>query len=170
MNDTKQLGFYWDSSSPEQRNALCASYMPQGDLNPIRSWHVQAGGQLIRLAVQSLAEAEAWLRVATASPRNWERVAELPEACRLTARIVEHQRHLRYTDTPAGAWALLEQLMEEGWLVNLRAQKGTLTALTVKRGEEYHQYPGQDMAELVGKAFLVLHGVELLASVNRRVA
>lgn len=149
----------YDAATPEERNAACAAYMPASDVNPIRSWWVTLDGVLwSRLAVRSKDEADSWLRIASMSRHNWERVmTEWPWSLRSSVGVAEHHHHVRYTDTPGGAWDLLEQMVSESWEVAVTCTGSFTTVTAVKGSRQLSAVSDQAMPVLAGAVFLLAH-------------
>jgi hypothetical protein len=152
----------WLKASTAERNALCAQFLPPSQTNPLRSWHLAVGEKVNgRLAVKDLAEAATWLRIATCSKRNWRRVAGLPDEQREHARVHEEVHHVRYTDTPAGAWMLMEHMHAQGWTITVD-WGDVVTARATRPGERIAVAGIVKPEEAESVLWLSFNGVEVV--------
>lgn len=181
MNPTT---FDFKNSTPAQRNEACARFLPPSDVNPIRSWHLQFvlparpeqgqpepvthdAGQLM---VKSRDEALAWLKKLGSSRKAWKRAGiPLPWSYSHLAQIAEDERHVNYTNTPGGAWMLIEHLKAQSYSIVIGVQEGiTRVSATKVNHLAIEQAPtvgfigAEPFHELIGMLFLKLNGVELV--------
>jgi hypothetical protein len=135
---TTPTALNWKSATPEQRNDACACFMPPSEVNPILAWHLLIGQHdMGALACISRKEADTWLSLLQTNRDDFERV--MGKYCvwdkRLECQIVEHRRSLRYSDTPGGAWTLIEELKRQGYLIAIAARAGQ-TAISAERHDK----------------------------------
>lgn len=168
----------WKSSTPAQRNAACACFMPPSNVNPIRSWHLHVGGDdLGPMAIGSQKEADDFMaRIPRLDQQTWEQSSLrkfLAWEKRDLLHVVERRRNVNYSNTPGGAWMLLDRLMAEGYMIAVAARSG-LTALSAERYNERQIITPQNappvtafegsepFEELAAMLFLTLNGCSII--------
>jgi hypothetical protein len=156
------LSIKWNESTPEQRNAACAQFMPPSEVNPIVSWWLYCDGKAgYQLRVLTKQEAEDGLRMIKASPETWADCTGFPEPYRAGAEIREIHRHVRYSDTPGGAWMLIEQLNVKGWTASI-VQIPNNCGITLQRVGNPAVHTAGTFCEAAAMAFLKANGVVIL--------
>jgi hypothetical protein len=150
----------WSKATTEARNAACAAFLPASDTNPMRTFYLKAYGKIKnRLLVENLKAAEAWLHAAKASKTNWEKLMpEMLWAERGILEVAEEIYHLRYSDTPGGAWMLIEHLTSKGWTVSVTTTQES-SGVSAILGVQHHHVLGK-MSEAVAECFLKVNGVD----------
>jgi hypothetical protein len=170
----------WHNSTVAQRNAACAQFMPKSSVNPIRQFDlvykipevdaVVMG--TIPLQKPTIEAATAWLKEAKSSPFKWAAmVGEKPSSggvswkLREYVSVQERTWHVRYSDTPGGAWNLVEKLVVEGYAVTVRSStRATSVAIdqypTTRQTGFFLELP-RPMPEIVAAAFLMFKGIEI---------
>lgn len=157
--------FNWDGATVETRNEACGQFMPPSEVNPMRSYLVSAPTRRpVKLALHSREEAEAWLRIAAGSEETWKRVMpEWPAPLRKMAKIEEQHYYPRYTDTPGGAWVLVEELVNRNLTVESRvdAHRVWLKVLWPHGRDLAVEGIGRPFECLMGIAWLAANGIEV---------
>lgn len=170
----------WKATTPEHRNNACACFMPPSDCNQILSWHLHIGKQdMGPLTVQTKNEADAWLSIRQSSREHFERSFGkfCPWDQRLDCQIVEHRRSLRYSDTPGGAWTLMEELKRQGHMIAIAARAGATfisaeryneaKPVIIRSGEQIEPkivaFEGSEpFSELAAMLFLTVNGCQII--------
>lgn len=149
--------FQFETASVEERNAKCAEFMPASDINPICGYYLTWRGKMWqRLAVKSIDEAQSWLNIAKLNKHNWNQLLpEHPWHLRSEIGVSEFHHRVRYSDTPAGAWMLIEELDRRGFSVLLRRRDGkTELDAVCKVTNVSISAKGDDFPKLTAKLFL----------------
>lgn len=167
----------WHEATLAQRNAACAQFMPKSGINPLRRYDLVYTlpdvdgitiGQ-IPLQQPTMEAATKWLEMAKSSRSRWaELVGEDSKSggCPWTLRdhvtLVESTWHYRYTDTPGGAWTLVEQLVSEAYDVTVRSycRATSVSIAPTSQGRFFLELP-RPMPEVVAVAFLMFKGIEI---------
>jgi len=134
--------------------------MPPSEINPLRSYYLTKDGKLWqRLAVHTLYEAKKWLEFAKSKITYWEKLMpELEWKRRSIVGVTEHLYHVRYSDTPGGAWNLIEELTAKDWTVSVTATAQSTTVSAI-RGDHHHHGIGK-MSEATAECFLKANGID----------
>lgn len=150
----------WSKATNIERNAACAAFMPASEINPIRSYYLTKEGKLWqRLAVKNLAEAKQWLAFAKGNFTRWEKIMpEMTWTDRNLVDVAEDTHHVRYSDTPGGAWMLIEELASKGWTVSV-VTTGHSSGVSAILKSAHHHVIGK-MEEAVAECFLKANGVD----------
>jgi len=173
----------WHKSTAQERNAACGALMPKSATNPLSRWGLAYNGKpfgQIPLPIPNRDNAEAWLNTAKSSKKRWsELVGEtFPGGCPWVLRhdvgVIEVTWHVRYSDTPGGAWMLVEQLVGDGFAVTVRSSvRATTVAIDkypprpidmdgkVHPGGGFFLELPRPMPEVVAAAFLMFKGIDI---------
>lgn len=123
----------WSALTPEQRDELVAKYMPPSDVNPIKDVWLTFDGKLWRRTLcKTEEEAHEMLAHAKKGRAIWDKIFgdEMPWILREKVSAVIRAAHLRYSETPAGAWDALEHLLSLGCGVAVLLN-GSLCTVTI---------------------------------------
>lgn len=162
----------WNELTSEQRNAECSRFMPASDVNPIRQWWLTFDGQWYQrlpLKEQTRDAAEKWLASAKESKVTWDYIFEalhFPWSFRNRVAVKEQTWHVRYSDTPGGAWELVEQMNQQGWTFSLSINNNGVDACFVQQIPHFreHRVLRGPFSEAVAIIFLRANGVNLLVA------
>jgi hypothetical protein len=151
----------WIKLSAEERDALCAKYMPASVVNPLRQWWLTLEGKYwCRLMVENEEEASRWLAKANESKQNWDKLIEdWPWVLREEVGIKEQTWHVRYSTTPGGAWDLLEDLKKKGWTVQIILTPERISLSIIK--DVQHIRLGNTLSEPAAFLYLLAHEEEI---------
>jgi len=118
--------FNWSKATAEERDALCASFMPPSPVNPMRKIQLVQVAEIDgkeqityrgTLSVESLEEGEAWLKKVKGSRDFWKRIFDKPSdpTWNMQSQIQAREQtwHMRYSETPGGAMNLLLHIAKE---------------------------------------------------------
>ncbi len=155
-----QKQFNWLAATPEQRDAACAAFMPQSDVNPLKSWALYLDGKYA-YDVRALNLESAQKSLASAlklTPKKWTELTRFPASLRATAEIRENHHHVRYSDTPGGAWMLIEDLNKHGWTVEIKSRPSSITVVFTLGGIR-KEASGTSMSEVIAQCYLNAHGI-----------
>lgn len=172
----------WKATTPEQRNNACACFMPPSDCNPILSWHLHIGEfDLGALTIQTQREADEFrAQILKLNAQEWEYSPLAKYACwdrREACQLVQHRRSLRYSDTPGGAWTLMEELKRQGHMIAIAARAGATfisaeryneaKPVIIRSGEQIEPkivaFEGSEpFSELAAMLFLTINGCQII--------
>lgn len=151
----------WKDLTPDQRNEACARFMPASDVNPMRNWWLYADGKWgYPLSVKNQQEADQALALLTKDDATWVEYTNYPAKYRASAEVREVQHHVRYSNTPGGAWMLVQQLCADGWSVAIDTDAKD-TQVIASRGGRQHHLSHQSFDEAMAIVFLRAHDVQV---------
>lgn len=126
----------WATLSVRERDDIIGNLIKA---EPIKSYNLYVGGKYFSgLMVRSHEEAE---KLAEAGRlRHWKELAKKhgwPDEWRSTLEARTHTNHLRYNETPGGAWFVIEAMREQGWDIEI-ASTGDGWMITVDDNNPHH--------------------------------
>ncbi len=130
MNEnTEQV---WAAMNPEQRNHLIGEMIKA---KPLTQCFFAVDGRRVGITPyeeEKRADAEALLKHFTSNDDHWadfkKKISGAEDSWRGKITVDVERHHLRYYDTPGGAWCVVEWLIEQGFNVTLDCDDTAITA------------------------------------------